>query len=267
MKKSIFTGKNSGVITLVLCFVLANAAAQKLPNVQKTSLRAPAGIKIDGVPTEWNNTFQANNHSTNVFYTIANDENNLYLVIQSITVHTVEKILSGGITLTLNAGNKDKSLPVAITYPLLPPKDRSAIVSKVRSETTNMEVELPDMNKQLTNNSKEIKIKGIEAIPDTLISVYNENGIKAAALLNNHKAYTYELALPLKYLQQLTGITNKLNYNIKLNGLMLKVVTIRINGVSPDISSHVVVNGGTGNSELQDLTSPTDFSGIYILAK
>ena len=59
------------------------ANAQKLPNVQQASLRAPENVKVDGKPTEWGDKLQAYNKATDVFYTIANDYNNLYLIIQT----------------------------------------------------------------------------------------------------------------------------------------------------------------------------------------
>jgi len=64
----------------IICFLMIGffANAQKLPEVQTVNLRAPAGIKIDGKPTEWDSKFQAYNKSTNAFYTIANDDDNLY---------------------------------------------------------------------------------------------------------------------------------------------------------------------------------------------
>ena len=49
-----------GIVFCAILFVLS-ANAQKLPNTQETSLRAPANLKVDGKPTEWNNQFQAYN--------------------------------------------------------------------------------------------------------------------------------------------------------------------------------------------------------------
>lgn len=273
MKKSPLTGANPAVIALLLSVIFANAIAQKLPNVQQTSARAPADIKIDGTLAEWNNTLQAHNRATDIFYTIANDDNNLYMVIQATTPHCIDKILSGGVTLTIKPDSKDKAVPVAITYPLLTAKGRSGIINKLKDESTNMNVELANMNSQLTTDSKEIKIEGVKEIPDTLISVYNEQGIKTAMRIDSNKAYTYELALPLKYLKQIIGSNNKLNYNLKLNGLNIKTIKIVINGMSANASSPAVMNlvsdlsFGGGNNEMQDLTNPTDFSGNYILAK
>jgi hypothetical protein len=82
--------------------------AQKLPNVQTISLRAPAGVKIDGKTKEWNNRFQCYNHATSLFYTIANDDENLYLVIKAIDRDICKKIIGGGITLTFKRQMPEK---------------------------------------------------------------------------------------------------------------------------------------------------------------
>jgi len=78
----------------VILFSIAflNTHAQTLPKVQEASLRAPDNIKIDGKPTEWNNQFQAYNTATDLFYTIANDDQNLYLVIQAKKPLSISKI-------------------------------------------------------------------------------------------------------------------------------------------------------------------------------
>ena len=83
--------------------------AQKLPNMQTANVPAPANIKIDGKANEWNNQFQAYNKATSVFYTVANDDDHLYLAIQAADIVIVEKILSGGITINLKRSDKKNS--------------------------------------------------------------------------------------------------------------------------------------------------------------
>lgn len=43
-----------------------SVGAQKLPNLQQSSMRAPANIKIDGKPIEWGQ-YQAYNRATEIF--------------------------------------------------------------------------------------------------------------------------------------------------------------------------------------------------------
>ena len=256
------------LLALTMC-IGVSANAQKLPNVQLAGMYAPANVKIDGKAAEWNNQFQAYNKSTIIFYTIANSNDNLYLAVQVTDKTIVDKILSGGLTLTITS--KDKNIaPVSITTPLLPAANKGIITQKTGSKNPILDTELPQLNKALSDGLKEMAVKGITAIPDSAISVYNEYGIKVAGQLDINKAYTCELAIPLKYINQLTGTSGTFSYNIKLNGTASSMQSILSQIPAGAITSiRVRVNGGVAvsGSSLEELTSPTDFSGTYTLIK
>jgi hypothetical protein len=68
---------------------------------------------------DWNDEFQAYNKSTHLYYTIANDEKNLYLVVKTSDMTTKAKIAAGGLTLAINtAGKKKEQDAYSLTYPL-----------------------------------------------------------------------------------------------------------------------------------------------------
>jgi len=272
------------------------AIAQKFPAVQQVSLRAPATIKIDGIPTEWGESLQAYNKNVELYYTIANDDENLYLTVQATNPRIIQKLLMAGLVLSVNStGKKDDANSSSITFPLL-----SAVNSRHVLIDAGME---PDVfadnsasprpadslialaNKTLLANAKEFKIKGIKTIADTIpgvmgdkrpyfrlftgfyqpgqyIAVDNKDGIKATARFNDKKVLTYELAVPLKYFGLTKDSRQKFFYNIKLNGLMGD------NGM-PTIGVMITekrVNGVTVDPN-QDLDNSTDFWGEYTLAK
>src|SRR5690349_21603114 len=112
--------KYSKLILIVLSMLVALVVnAQKLPSTQQASLHAPANIKIDGKPTEWNK-FQAYNHNTDIFYTLSNDDEKLYFTVQATDPDVINRIVGGGITLTVqkSTNKKDKS-KMSITYPII----------------------------------------------------------------------------------------------------------------------------------------------------
>ncbi len=230
--------KKFGLRLSVLCWFLFSCIqvdAQKLPNVQQTSLRAPANIKIDGKATEWGNKFQAFNRATEVFYTIANDDDKLYLIIQAPNPDIINKIILGGITFTVNgSGKKDDKKSVVITFPTFyknerpkmnlkhkPELTKDTIINKMRTDSF-MRV----INIELADKSRMIEIEGAKSIADSLISVYNEEGIKAIALFDNQINYTSKLAVPIKYFNLSTDTPVKFYYNIKLNGASANNATI-----------------------------------------
>lgn len=116
-------------------------------------------------------------------------------------------------------------------------------------------------NKQVVDKSKKISIKGSDELQDSLVSVYNDQGIKIASRFDDHIAYTYELLIPFKYL----GIDlnqTRLYYNIKFNG------STRAEGSSiENIPGGVRVNGSASMADMQFISSPTDLSAEYIFAK
>jgi hypothetical protein len=248
-------------LALTLCISLS-ANAQKLPNVQPAGVYAPANVKIDGKAAEWNNQFQAYNKSTSIFYTMANNNDNLYLTVQATPYMIIDKILSGGITLTITSANNKTIPPVSITSPILPRSGRAPIVVRLRDGGALTDAELTTLNNGLTSNFKEIGINGIKAIAEPYISIYNDNGIKASAALDINKAYNYEFAIPIKYITQFLGEGGTFNYNIKLSGEKMNnpntIVVVggnALNGPAPSADPYM------------ELFSPTDFSGTYTLAK
>jgi len=261
---------------LVTALIVVNmAVAQKLPNIQTASLRAPANIKVDGKATEWENQFQANNNKTEIFYIIANDNEKLYLTVQATDESIIKKIVMGGVTFTVNTANKrdDKNAP-AITYPVYDINYPPSYFRFTKPKNTiglNVDSLVIVHNKDLSTKYKLIGISGIGAIKDSLLSIYNTEGLKAAALFDNQLNYTYEMAIPLKYLK--LNNASKFTYNIKLNAATIDGRKLEISTARPDLNL-VMYTGADGVTYQLDrgpqslaLVAPTDFWGEYTLAK
>ena len=218
--KPLFCVFSLGIISVI-------AGAQKLPAVQKVSLRAPADIKIDGKTTEWDNKFQAYNHHTDCYYTLSNDDKNLYLTIKVTDPVIIRRIINGSITFTINrSGKKNDKDGMSITYPLFgkgnpfSPTLKRSVGGIVRASDVILR-DNTDTTAYIRNNtnmaakSRFIKVAGIKTV-DT-ISIYNTDGIKTAELFDNKLAYTYELSVALKQLD--ISVTNpvKFVYQLRVN--------------------------------------------------
>ncbi|MDB5030278.1 hypothetical protein [Mucilaginibacter sp.] len=245
----------------VLMFLAFNANAQKLPKVQTASVYAPGNIKIDGRATEWGGTYQAYNHIDHLFYSMANDDKNIYLVVSSSDQLSISKMVRWGIALTINGTGKRKSKDpnnVVVSFPVADEKRNLGIIHSMGEKDilVNKTTMMNSRNAKIANVYKLIEVSGIKEISEPTISIYNTTGIKTGSLFDNKLAYVYELAIPLKYLG--TSINNgaRFSYNIKLNGGILK------NGAAMPMR----VDGGP--TPTQDyLFSPTDFWGEYTLAR
>ncbi|NQX37510.1 hypothetical protein SAMN05421820_103503 [Pedobacter steynii] len=281
--------------TILLAGFSLSGYAQKLPDVQATALIAPAGIRVDGKNKEWNDSFQALNKRTNIYYTIANDDNNLYVAIKSTEGANNTKIMAGGITFSVNPdGKKKEKESITLTYPLINRGNmnrgggqgggRRMMMGTVMSGSSGGQQQskqqrdsmMAAMQRTQLAQVKEIKISGFKNTTDTLISIYNEHGIKAVASVGADNAFFYEIAIPLAAFGLSKDSNTEFAYNIKLNGL-------QIQGFDGGGGGSFVVGGGGrggfggggfgprggGNSgiDFQALISPTDFWGKYTLAR
>lgn len=257
-------------LIIVASFITLNVNAQKLPNVQTTSLRAPASVKIDGKTTEWNGQLQAYNKSTNIYYTIANDDKNLYLIIKATDKDVIKKIISNTFSFALNKVGDTKKT-VSISLPLYDHDDKRALSSVLSGQSALSTDSLIAAANSRLDKQKEFGIKGFEGINDETISVYNEYGIKAKALFDNTKALTYELVIPRKYINT---ASTKLNYTITIYGLGANekgsVVTIMDGGAVMVMNESaarptmtLIKDSAGGMAAL----ATTDMSGEYELAK
>jgi len=286
MKRSAIA--NFKLLLPLFIFCALSAHGQKLPNKQEISLRAPGNIKIDGRAAEWGGQFAAFNKSAQIFYTVSNDDNNIYLTVQATDEATIQKIIAHGLTFTLNGStNKDSKQHVAITFPLFKKFDDyqsinrnlaynpatfltgEAVIKKVTDSLVYA------MNNQIITKANEFSVAGLTMAADTLIQLNNETGIKAIGLFENKNTYTFEVAIPVKYLG---GNADKLSYNIKINGaaadknkntehysvIKTAIVAVRAEDV-PALQQQIASN----NARVVPITSddPIDFSGEYTLAK
>jgi len=251
--------KFTSTFFLALLIFTSVVNAQKLPNVQQTSIRAKKSPN-----NEVADTFEAYNHNTDIFYTLSNDDNKLYLTIKVIEPFIFKKIASGGLTLTISNGAKANE-NVSITYPTT--KDSAPFYLVLNSTggtattTKNHNDSLKNaLNAQMTNSLKVIEVTGVKAISDSLISIYNEYGIKANAFFDDQINYNYRLELPLKYLNNLS----KISYKITLNGTIPKNAVTRLSGSGQNL---LVMVEGKSPYVTPIINSPTYFSGEYELAK
>ncbi len=273
------------IILLLTCINML-AFAQKNPNVQDKPVWASAPIKIDGKITE--DVFQASNKSTLLSYTMANDDKNLYLVIKSTDNTNNNKIMMGGIKLSINTDGKKKEKDgFSITYPVIVRAQRQRGQGGFGQRTTGGSADsaMLAMRKQQLAAAKEIKVLGFKDIQDSLISIYNEFDIKAAANFDEKGAFVYELAIPLNLLG-LTLASKEFAYNIKLNGLQFGGGGIRVQGGGGEGGQggggigggggfggggRGGFGGGGGGSARGGFDPsaflPTDFWGKYTLAK
>ncbi|MDR6567662.1 MULTISPECIES: hypothetical protein [Chitinophaga] len=198
----------AGVIAGLLLYV--NASAQD----SEPNKWAPANIKIDGQATEWPKPLQFYNNVTKLFYTIANDQENLYVIVSVPDPQSQMKIMRSGLTVSINATGKKKG-GAGITFPLtynintgapdVPEESRALIAGELK--------------KQLLANVKEIKVEGFDSIPDGNIPVKNTFGIQTTSSYDAAGNLVCELGIPLKVLGIPAGSDKPIAYHFKVNAM------------------------------------------------
>jgi len=308
MKSNLLTTAFTGVL---IAGTVVSTQAQKVTELQEVSIYAPQLTKADGRNTEWANATFAQNKATGISYLISNDDKNLYLVVKSSDIGNNTKILAGGITFSVNPDGKKKDKEsLTLTYPLINraqfrrggqgapggggggagrvtvggrPVGGMGGPGGVQLTSKQRDSAMAAMQKTQLAQVKEIKIKGFKKTTDTLVSIYNDLGIRAAASIDKDNVFFYEAAIPLEELGLTMDNAKEFAYNVKLNGLQLpgmdfnrgggggggfggggggNQVTIRTGGPGGG-------GGGPrgGGIDFQALISPTDFWGKYTLTK
>lgn len=285
----------------LLCFLSITIKAQKIPDIQAAALKAPSNVRVDGKATEWGETFAAENKRTSLLYSLANDDKNLYLVIKGIGAANINKIMAGGITFNINPeGKKKEKDAFSVTYPLIKraPRGqqgggRQGMMGQVRGgfgdgngqNRATLTAAQRDsaslvMHKTQLATVKEIKIAGFKSLTDSLISIYNEYGIKAVASFDEKGAMIYELVIPLSLLELSIDKPKEFAYQLKVNGLVIAGFGGAGGGFGGGRGGNGGGRGGNGGgfgggsgfgggggNNMQDIMSPTDFWGKYTLIK
>lgn len=242
----------TSLLLILNCIVVA--FSQKLPAKQETGVYAPSNVKLDGKITEWGN-LQAYNQATEISYTMANDNDKLYFICSATVEDVIQKIIVGGITLTISSSDKKTdNIPVAITYPIVPFL-KAQINYDIRPPAPLKESVVSSINDKISNYLKEIKVTGIKDFPEGSIPVYNDQGISGAQYIGSNKVYICELTLPLKFFSHLIN-KDTFNYKVQLNGMDKNVITVGGSSL-----------GGPASSNQPAPNGPTYFNASYTLTK
>jgi len=247
--------------------------AQKLPSIQKTSVRAPSDIKIDGQLSEWNGQLQALNPIDKLNYTISNDDEDLYLTLVAPYKEACKKALRGGITFTVSkwVDKRRKNDPSnrSVTFPISKTGQYMDLFFDLEEYSAYTDQSSKGKRKRdslfkLTNQKATLFFKTAE-INDKAVPLISSPGIKANTWFNKNMDLVYELSIPLKYLGLNITYTEPLSYNICLNGESMEMRDME-RKANPSIPAPTPPPGYIPPPP--DVAfAPTDFWGEYTLAK
>ncbi len=220
-------------VCLMLLSLGFRLTAQKLPDVQESAFWLSYPLKVDGKLDSGGIDLKAYNKNTKLFYSICNDDKNLYLVLKSTDAANNTKIMMGGISVTVNPSDKKKDKNgYTVTFPVISRAARGqrgqrgggsggfgrGMGQAGESGQRPDSAAIAEMRRQQIAQLKEISVSGFKDITDSLISIYNEYGIKVAVNYDNEGSFIYELAIPFRQLGMDPDKQKEFMYNVKVNG-------------------------------------------------
>lgn len=267
-------------LSSLIYVVSAQLLSSNIVFAQTLNLKiAPANIIIDGNIKEWGDSLAYTDDKTKLNYTLANDKDNLYLVIRTNNLEQQSDVLGGGITFSVDVKGRNKA-SYALTFP--------AGIS-LGSAGSAMDAD-QIMLKVKTTRFRKIKAEGFSGIDDgQLLSTSNSNGIEVATGYDENGYLTYEELIPLALFSAGKYLDKEWAFNIKLNGLQKSQQgqgqSLRENGGFTG-TKLVAVPAGSPPPGMRDRRNPTpagfaeaikaqpvqttqliDFWGKFILAK
>ena len=197
------------LVIVITLFNLSAAFSQKKAEIITTKW-ANNPVIADGLLSDWPDSLTLFNEATNLYYSLANDNKNVYLALRSASKQDLTKILAGGISFSANIDRKKKDQATVI-FPIL---DRTP--GKARNIKDQPEAE--EMQKQILSKIKDIKVTGFKEIIDGGISLQNTYGIRAGASFDRNSNLIQEIIIPLNLLNLSTANAGEVIYSIKVNG-------------------------------------------------
>lgn len=253
---------------VVASIISSSTSAQKLPNKQEAGMWAPATVKTDGSAAEWDGTYKAFNKSTGVYYSMANDNENLYLVIHADESRTIEKMMEGGISFTVTSPQKSHK-DATILFPVMSlqssweilhnagktlteaprPKGAPAFIPqqdpngiyKRKDSIVNAQVglDIAKSNKLLLDRQREIKTMGIEAA-DT-IAIKDPKAIYYRSLPLHEHAFQLVPLNNAEGIKAMSQFDDKTAYTVEF-AVPLKYINFAISG-SGKVKYSITING------------------------
>ncbi|KQM72619.1 hypothetical protein ASE74_22350 [Pedobacter sp. Leaf216] len=201
---------NFKILNLAVFSIILGGLSVRAQDVEE-NIRMVKPFKADGVSNEWNEPLNQYNDATKLAFALANDDKNLYIIIESLDPQTTFSVLRGGITLNINTEGKKKD-GMKLTFPLM---DRPPMPTEGEEHHAPLSPDGATHDPVAMNKS--IRVSGFKNIPDGELPATNQVGLETGMSIHPNRDLIYELSIPLAQLQVGLDLKKALVYNIKIN--------------------------------------------------
>ncbi len=180
----------------------------------------PADIKIDGDLKDWGDSLRYFNADKKIYYTLANDKDNLYMVVRVNDRTEQIRIIRAGLTLSINTKGKKKE-ESSITFPVSNPDEPQTSPSGDKKGNPDLldQQDRDEMLRAKMTKLRNIKVTGFPDIESDIMTTSNTYGIKVALNIDADDNLVYEAAIPLKFFHAEAPDKTEWAFNIKINGV------------------------------------------------
>lgn len=212
----------SGLLGLILLSVIHTVKAQSAPGTGKLS-RPPAQVIVDGDLKDWGDSLRYYNEEKKLYYTLANDQENLYLAVRFNDRTEQERVVRAGLTLGINTKGKKKDV-YSITFPVADAssmEDMKSRMSEMQDQMANGPgpADREEMRRARLTKLRNIKVTGFKDVENEIITTSNTYGFKTALDYDADGNLVYEAAIPLKFFDANDIAKSEWAFDIKINGL------------------------------------------------
>ena len=190
----------TAALPAVLFFVALLTACSPQEKFQSSWQSIP--VHVDGDPSEWELPLKLYDESTQLNYTLSNDEQNLYLCIRAASERTKQQIIRGGMQFWIDTTGK-KNQQTGIRYPVLAFQRHSERNSSESTSGTDSEQNASQdsrsFHERFLSKEREMTVTGfLSPVSNGLIPIQNIYGIKVSLNWDSSGVMVYEASLPLK---------------------------------------------------------------------
>jgi hypothetical protein len=256
------------IYTYFVCAVVAQLCSTCICNAQTLDLKpAPAGVTVDGNAKEWGDNMSYTDTKTKISYTLANDKENLYLVVKTKDPTQISSMLGAGISLSIDTKGRKKNTYV-VTYP-------ASLAITDQSRYVGMPPQRIQSSADYATKYGKIHAEGFKDVSEEPMPTLNPYAIQAAVSYDAASGYlVYEEAIPLAIFHAGDLLTKEWAFNIKLNPVQGKAKADRGSKLdegkkagAKDAGRSAFEAEASKTVGLEDITDEVDFWGKFTLAK
>lgn len=181
--------------------------------VQENGLTWADAVVVDGDLADWGDTLLNEYASQGLQYQIKNDGTHVYVAMRVQDMDRQMQVLSQGFSFMVNTEGRKRPGPTVV-YPIADRLSFRSIMSADNEDRPD------DMRKGGLQAIRAIYVLRFDDILDGQISLDNQYGIQAEALIDSTDALCFEAKIPLRRLGISIDQNQRLAFNVKINGMI-----------------------------------------------